>query len=131
VGFLAQRRHAASRHITGWLALETRKMREGSDKAIGELSKHAASAATASAASSESAKASAAALQSSVRLAQNGQRAWIFVSAIGRPPNEHLTMLGATVTFRNGGPTPATHFWVESYLREFREFPGRSAVPPG
>jgi hypothetical protein len=49
--------------ITGWLALETRQMRQGSDKAMNELAKHAQSAANSSKESSDAARASAAALK--------------------------------------------------------------------
>lgn len=74
-------------------------------------------------AAERSAKAAEESAKSSARFSQNGQRAWVFLSSIGRPPLETLNTLGATLTFRNGGPTPATHLFVKVYIERFKEFP--------
>jgi len=74
-------------------------------------------------AAERSAKAAEDSAQSSARFAQNGQRAWVFLFSIGRPPRETMNTLGATLTFRNGGPTPATHLCVETHIAKFKEFP--------
>lgn len=125
--------------VTSWLAWETRKMRQGSDKAIGELSKHAEDAASAAKESAMAAKASANALtvqaghtanaleiakrnaESADRLAEanealaiTGQRAWIIVNVKdgGSSRSDNRLGIAFETTFRNSGPTPAANVEV-------------------
>jgi hypothetical protein len=80
-------------------------------------------------AAERSAKAAEESALSSARFAQNGQRSWVFLYSVSKPPRETLVTFGATLTFRNGGPTPATHLWIEALVGKFEEFPKEPPYP--
>src|SRR6185369_16600225 len=75
--------------MTAWLALETRRMRKGSDKALGELTKHADDAALSSQRSAAAAEES---VKATRQAAQTGLRAWVCV--IGIPSADGRDLLG-------------------------------------
>jgi hypothetical protein len=103
---------------TIWLALETRGMRKGSDKAMDEMATHAAASARAAEKSADATRA----------LAEIGQRAWISVKSVyvlGDLAEQNL--LALRVTMLNSGNTPGlvTHIGFHYYvLTSFPESPG-------
>jgi hypothetical protein len=104
---------------TIWIALETRSMRKGSDKATAEMAKHAEASARAAEKSADATKA----------LAETGQRAWISIkSAYLRQNLADLNVLDIAVTLLNTGNTPGlvTHVSFHYYVLDtgFPEKPG-------
>jgi len=104
---------------TIWLALETRGMRKGSDKAMAEMSSHAAASARAAEKSADATRA----------LAEIGQRAWISIKSVyllGDLAEQNL--LAMRVTMLNSGNTPGliTHVGFHYYVlgTGFPESPG-------
>jgi hypothetical protein len=94
---------------TIWLALETRGMRKGSDKAMAEMSSHAAASARAAEKSADA----------TLALAEIGQRAWISIKSVyllGDLAEQNL--LAMRVTMLNSGNTPGliTHVGFHYYI---------------
>lgn len=107
---------------TLWVALETRLMRRGSDRAMAEMTKHAASSAHAAATSAAATKA----------LAEIGQRPWIsvkFISLEGNISSSAENIMLST-TFLNTGATPANDILAYHYsLVTSEEFPDNPPYP--
>jgi hypothetical protein len=102
---------------TIWLALETRKMRKGSDKAMTEMAAHAAASARAAEKSADATRG----------LAEIGQRAWISIKSVYLLADlAEQNRLALRVTMLNSGNTPGLvdhvgfHYYV---LAGFPESP--------
>jgi hypothetical protein len=141
--------------MTGWLALETRRMRRGSDKAMGELAKHAENAAAAAKESAEVAKKSAEALTSqtdvmasalkvaersaiaseksaaaadqSATLALQSERAWVMLTKVQSSPNLVKLVFLVISEFVNSGRTPSSELQMS---QDLKVVPGGLNVEP-
>ena len=91
--------------VTAWLAIETRRIRRGSDEAMADMRKYASDSAAAATTSAKAAEQSADAAKSLVEI---GNRAWVAlkqIETIVRSTNG-LPIRFAT-TLENGGRSPA------------------------
>jgi hypothetical protein len=100
---------------TARLAKETKKLREGSDAAVGE---QVANAQRSAKAAEESAKAAGDTAQSTKILVETAHRAWVLMTALRLEPELSGLAAQTKVSIRvaNLGQTPATELRVDDFL---------------
>jgi hypothetical protein len=114
---------------TAKLATETRKLREGSDAALGEQVANAKRAATAA---EESARAAGVTAESTRVLVETANRAWVLMTALRLDPDSPTLPAQTNVSIKveNLGHTPATELTVDDFLEvHIGEVPANLVYP--